>query len=328
MFNKKFIFNPFKKLIKRKSLLLVTFFLSSTSFALDTFDLYQILNNSTIRVNIIENYGSDQRELHRAGSGVIINEYRGKYYILTNAHVLLSQFCLLDAVDENCQDYLYDDSKTIVVDTTNSSYEYPITGDDFIFWEDLDLAVIVLDSTMYKDDMDGFDVIKMGGIWHPLQKVYSAGFPLVLGNYKDYRNIFYDSCVINSVILDEESLIELDNYSIVHDCRVAGGMSGGPLVSDDGELMGINGLIGDAIFEQGIFGQITSTDFDNLNYAYAIHVYELYSSVLTTNSGNFNPQSKFYNFLPRLSIFEHQGLYDYFIEELNLEKNLVDKVFK
>lgn len=327
MLTRKPIFKAFLELIKRKYLLLVAFFLSLNSSALDTLDLYQILNNSTIRVNIIENYGTEQRELHRAGSGVIINEYRGKYYILTNAHVLLSQFCLLDAEDENCQDYLYDESKTIVVDTTNSSYEYPITDDDFIFWENLDLAVIVLDSSMY-EEMDGFEVIEMGGIWHPLQKVYSAGFPLVLGNYKDYRNIFYDSCVINSVILDEESLIELDNYSIVHDCRVAGGMSGGPLVSDDGELMGINGLAGDAILEQGIFGQITSTDFDNLNYAYAIHIYELYSSVLTTNSGNFNPQSKFYNFLPRLSIYEHQGLYDYFIEELNLEKTLVNKIFK
>ena len=317
----------FNKLFTKKFHLLVCFFLSSSSFAIDTFDLYQILNNSTVRVNIMENYDTDEQELFVAGSGTVINKYRDKYFILTNAHVLLSQFCLIDAKDENCENFLYDDSITIVVDTTDSRYEYPISGDDFIFWEDLDLAVIILDSSKYVE-MDDFEVIEIGGIWHPLLQVYSAGFPLVLGNYKDYRDIFYDSCVINSTITDDKSLIQLSNYSIVHDCRVAGGMSGGPLASEDGKLLGINGLIGDAILEQGIMGKITAADFDNLNYAYAIHIYQLYYAVLTTETGNFNPQSKFYNFLPRLSRIEHQQLYDYYIKEAYIEKRLVDKVFK
>ena len=62
MLTRKPLLEPFLELIKKKYLLLVAFFLSLNSSALDTFDLYQILNNSTIRVNIIENYGTDNKE--------------------------------------------------------------------------------------------------------------------------------------------------------------------------------------------------------------------------------------------------------------------------
>lgn len=319
------IIESFLKIFKKSYVLVAVFLLTTNSFALENHDVSQILNNSTVRINIWENYNTDGQELLAGGSGIVINKYKDSYFILTNAHVLLSQFCLLDS-DENCENFYYDDSVTLLVDTENSTFEYPVLEEDFIFWQDLDLAVIVLDSAKY-EEMDNFQAIEIGGFFHPLQQVYSAGFPLVLGNNKDYRDIFYDSCVINAVISDEESLIELSNYSLVHDCRIAGGMSGGPLVSQDGKLIGINGLIGDVILEQGLLGKITIADFDNLNYAYAILIYDLYVEVLLTDSGNFNPQSKFYNFLPRLSKKEHPEFYDY-LEQFNLKESLQNKLFK
>lgn len=321
------IIGSFIKLFMKNYILLTCFFLATNNFALGTHEISKILESSTVRINLWENYNTAKQELYAGGSGIVLNKYRDNYFILTNAHVLLSQFCLLDSVDENCEDLLFDDSITIIVDTTDSSYEYPVTDEDFIFWEDLDLAVIAIDGAMY-EEMDNLQILEIGGMWHPLQQVYSAGFPLVIGNYKDYRDIFYDSCVINAGIFDEVGMGELMNYSIVHDCSVAGGMSGGPLISGDGKLMGINGLIGDAILEQGFMGKITSADFDNLNYAYAIHIYDLYGSVAGTNTGNFNPQSKFYNFLPRLSRKEHDGLYDYLLDDLNNTESLVNKMFK
>tara|TARA_B100000575_G_C23082816_1_gene623905 strand:+ start:465 stop:1445 length:981 start_codon:yes stop_codon:yes gene_type:complete len=320
------IIESFLKLFKKSYVLMALFLLTTNSFALENHEVSQILNNSTVRINIWENYNTDEQELLAGGSGIVINKYKDSYFILTNAHVLLAQFCLLDAVDENCENLFHDDSVSLLVDTTNSTFEYPVLEEDFIFWQDTDLAVIALDSAKY-EEMDNFQAIEIGGFFHPLQQVYSAGFPLVLGNNKDYRDIFYDSCVINAAISDEESLIKLSNYSLVHDCRIAGGMSGGPLVSQDGKLIGINGLIGDVILEQGLLGKITIADFDNLNYAYAIFIYDLYLEVLLTNSGNFNPQSKFYNFLPRLSKKEHLEFYDY-LEQFDFVESLQNKLFK
>ena len=317
----------FIKLIMKNYILLTCFFLAINNFALGTNEIAQILKSSTVRISLWENYDTTDKELYAGGSGIVLNKYRDTYFILTNAHVVLSQFCLLDSEDENCENLLLGDSITLTVDTMDSSFEYIVTEEDFIFWEDLDLAVISIDGAMYKE-MDDLQKLEIGGMWHPLQPVYSSGFPLVIGNYKNYRDIFYDSCVINAGIFDEAGMQELMNYSMVHDCSVAGGMSGGPLVTQDGKLMGINGLIGDAVLEQGWWGNIISSDFDNLKYAYAIHIYDLYGSVLVAQTGNFDPQSKFYNFLPRLSRKEHEGLYGYLLDNLNANKSLLNKMFK
>jgi len=321
----------FIKLFIKNYILLACFFIATNNFALGTNEISHILKSSTVRISIWENYGTTDQELYAGGSGIVLNKYRETYFILTNAHVLLSQFCLLDSVDENCEDLLHDDSMTLTVDTTDSSFEYPVTDEDFIFWEDIDLAVIAIDGAMY-EEMDDLQKLEIGGVWHPLQSVYSAGFPLVIGNYKNYRDIFYDSCVINAGIFDEVGMEELMGYSMVHDCNVAGGMSGGPLVTQDGKLMGINGLIGDAILEQGWLGNIISSDFDNLKYAYAIHINDLYGSVLSSDyagfpTGNFDPESKFYNFLPHLSRKENAKLYDFF-DDTYEDKELLNKVFK
>ena len=310
----------------KNCLLLICFFLTTNNFALGTNEISQILKSSTVRISLWENYDTADKELYAGGSGIVLNKYKETYFILTNAHVLLSEFCLIDSADENCEDLLHDDSITLTVDTTDSSFEYPVTDKDFFYWEEIDLAIIAIDGAMY-EEMDDFKKLEIGGMWHPLQTVYSAGYPLVLGNYKDYRDIFYDTCVINAGIFDAAGKEELSNYSIVHDCNIAGGMSGGPLVTQDGKLLGINGLAGDAYIEQGLLGNIISSDFDDLKYSYAIHIIDLYDFVLGYNTGNFDPQSKFYNFLPRLSRKEYAELYD-ILDDAYEDKELLNKVFK
>ena len=302
-------------LFGKKFIVLAFLIFSQNSLALGTFELSEKLRNSTVRINIWENYGNEyMKDVFSGGSGIVLNKYRDTYFILTNAHVVLERFCLVEQyLETDCEDDYLDDSLTIVIDTPDSSFEYPISNEDFIYWEDLDLAVIAIEGSI--DETENFQVLEIGGIWHPLQQVYSVGFPFVLGNNKNYRDIFYDSCVVNAGILDEEGLIETSNYSIVHDCAISGGMSGGPLVSEDGKLIAVNGLKGVEILEQGWSGQITYTDFDNLNHAYGIHIYDLYVAALNTESGNFDPRSKFYNFLPRLSLDEHKSFYDFLLNE-------------
>ena len=146
-------------------------------------------------------------------------------------------------------------------------------------------------------------------------EVFSSGYPLVLGNQSNYRKMFFTSGVINSLIDSDQGLADLENYSIVHNSGITGGMSGGPLVDNNGMLLGINGLVGAPELEQGFLGAIVDFDFDNFNYSYAIHIYDFYNAVITTDSGNFDSNSKFFGFLPRLSKSEHLALYNYFIDE-------------
>ena len=310
------VFGFFKLLIKNL-VLLIFFVFSPNSYALERVELWEKLYNSTVRINVWNNHGTENAENVWGGSGIVFNKYKDTYFILTNAHVVLNDYCLLnDSVNPYCKDTFFSGSATIVVDTPYSTYEYPVSNEDFIFWKELDLAIIALEF----DFEESFQIMEIGeGLLHPLQQVYSAGFPIVLGNYQPYRELYADACVINSII-DEEGREELSNYSIAHDCAISGGMSGGPLVTEDGKLVGVNGLRGLPDLEQ--------SDYDQLNYAYAIHIYNLYEKVLITDSGNFNPQSKFYNFLPRLSQREHQALYDYFLNDFDAEKKRLYRMFK
>ena len=128
-----------------------TLIISSSSFALDSFDIYQTLEKSTLRLSIWENweaYDSDDEYVAFAGSGVIINKVGKKYFILTNAHVVLKEYCLFEEIT-NCQDEGWDDTMTIVIDNELSEYEYSIGNEDIIYWENLDLAVVILDMSLW-----------------------------------------------------------------------------------------------------------------------------------------------------------------------------------
>ena len=109
-----------------------------------------------------------------------------------------------------------------------------------MYWIGWDFAVIKVDMNNYiiEDQYHEFNPIKIGGDWYPLMDVYGAGFPSILGNYdKNYAEIIFCSGVVNTMFMDEDSLYQLGNYSIAHSCTLAGGMSGGPLVDEDGLLL-------------------------------------------------------------------------------------------
>lgn len=311
--------------MRLSSLIITLSLFASQLLALDNLAIYQSLERSTVRVTIWENYETEaDKSAFFGGSGIIFNRVGNRYFILTNAHVVLDKYCLF--YEEDCEDEWHDSSKTIVIDSVLSSYEYPIDYENIVYWSNLDLAVIALDLSKYQTE-DVFRPIPVGGSWHPLMRVYGSGFPIVLGNNKDYRDIFYCSGEINSAILDEQGLNELLNYSMVHSCGISGGMSGGPLVDQSGKLLGINGLIGDAQLTQTESGEIDELDFDNLKYAYSIHIYDLYEAVISHQAGNFNPRSVFYNFIPKLTLVDHKVFYSYLMERYPSEVLRINKVF-
>jgi serine protease Do len=109
--------------------------------------------------------------------------------------------------------------------------------------ECLDLAVIQIDSD------DTFPVLGWyeGDIPQALE-VYSAGFPLGDPNFTLTKGI-----VSKADVPQEDSWASLDHV-IEHDARIRGGNSGGPLVAENGHVVGVN-YAGD----------------DELDYNFAIH---------------------------------------------------------
>tara|TARA_B100001250_G_C19810468_1_gene795461 strand:- start:2706 stop:3683 length:978 start_codon:yes stop_codon:yes gene_type:complete len=283
----------------------------------DVSNIYETLRNTTVRVNIWENYDNDDAEVYLRGSGIILNKVNDTYFILTNAHVILEDYCFLYVTEyEDCEDTFYDDSLTIVIDTIDSKHEYPVYYDDIIYWEDRDLAVIALNESTYTEKTNFQTIEVSGGIVEPLQSVYVSGFPLVTGNFGDYGGLFVDVCVINSYTLDEEGMNDLAGYEVYHSCSVAGGMSGGPLVNNKGMLIGVNGMVGMPTIDEGWFSH-SHLDYDDQNFSYSIDIWQLYNGVIFGLPDNFNSKNKFYNFLPRLEYAGNEELYYWLKETVN-----------
>lgn len=108
--------------------------------------------------------------------------------------------------------------------------------------ECLDLAVIQLDG----DDFP-FMAWREGKIATALD-VYSAGFPLGDPEFTLTKGI-----VSKADVSSDDSWASLDHV-IEHDARIRGGNSGGPLVDEDGRVVGVN-----------------YAGIDELDYNYAIH---------------------------------------------------------
>ena len=65
---------------------------------LDSLDLYEKISDSTIRINIWEEYNTENKSVYGGGTGVVINEINDLYFIVTNAHVVLESFCFNDSI--------------------------------------------------------------------------------------------------------------------------------------------------------------------------------------------------------------------------------------
>ena len=278
---------------------------------LDSFDLYQKIEQSTVRINIWEDYEKESGVAITGGTGVVINEIDGTYYILTNSHVILDTFCFNDYQD-GCIDKEWDDRYSIVIDHPNFEYEYLIEYSQIMYWFEYDIGVIAIDLS---DEPDSFIPIEIGGAWHPLMKIYGAGYPSILGNYyKNYADMVFCSGVVNTLFSDEEALSQLANYAIAHSCTLAGGMSGGPLVDGYGLLLGINGLTGVSELRRDQTGEIADLDIAPANFNYAVDIWDIYRLEIEDDEGHFNSESLFYNYLPKLTYYYHYDFYESYIE--------------
>ena len=302
--------------------LFFSFLTSSTSnvSALDSFEMYETLNKSTVRINIWENFDSDYAEIYNGGTGIVLNRIGNTYFILTNAHVVLEEYCL---GEKNCKDTMYEDSISIVIDHPDSIYEYEVDSNSYTWWIEYDLAIIALEV----DEEEVFSPIEIGGHWHPLLQVYGAGFPQIQGNYdKDYSDMVFCAGVVNTLFTDEEALSQLSNYSIAHSCTLAGGMSGGPLVDDEGKLLGINGLGFVAFVDED-----ETIDISESLFNYAVDIWDLYMLEIVSaedEDGHFNSDSIFYNYLPMLSYDYHSDFYDSYLEIYSDRVDQINQLFE
>mgnify|MGYP001335914984 CR=1 FL=1 len=137
----------------KKILIIIIVLFPTSSFALDSYDVYKTLSNSTVKISIWDNYNNNDKSVITWGTGVVINKIDNRFFILTNAHVMLEKYCLVLEPTKVCKDKTWGKDTTITIDAHESEFEYTI-GENFVWWPDHDLAVIAVDIDEFVAAMD------------------------------------------------------------------------------------------------------------------------------------------------------------------------------
>ncbi len=343
------------------------------SYSVDTSKISKILKQSTVYISLKHSETLDEIAV---GSGVVINRIKNKFYILTNSHVIIyrddngdifkpeelgydvwfhpHESVISDELDSfMVDDYIYWDSEDgqdfaiLVIDFDHWIEE----GYDFIPFEVINdpsflengknINDFIKKKKLSIEDIPKMVPIKIGSSFevNELDTVYAAGYPLIAGNKTQHaKHIFITSGEVNSFITVEEDLEYLNNYSIVYRLGIKGGMSGGPVVNSEGELIAINGLTESAytVMQQAskkvkktsafiprvfsfFVGLFLDDSIDKARevskqvyipeksvYDYGIIIEDIILASLLDNEFNNNPSSNFYNYLPLENIPEDE----------------------
>ena len=284
--------------------------LTFDAYSMSTKKIASILKNSTVYVEILD----EEEEIYSRGTGIVINKKDGKYYILTNAHVVTEEW---DSNDEPT--YLPEEfyitvwpSKSLV----NGEYHPGYYIIDYMVWSSLDLAILILDynnpdggifniDNPKEEDYVDFVPIKLSNSFDltELDTIYTAGYPHVLGSgFSDINtpDIFITKAEINSFVTTEEGWRETDYYSIVFRGGVKSGASGGPLVNSRAELVGVNGL-GESHYsvQEKSFGSEEIIP-EHAVYDFALDINDFILLALLDDKYNNNPESIFFGYLPKI----------------------------
>ena len=148
---------------------------------------------------------------NRGGSGVIVEKQGEIYYVLTNWHVV-----------EAVGDY-----QIITPDGASHEVYYGLIER----LPGLDLAIIPFRS------QNNYPIAQINStVVQPGETVYVAGWPRSGSNFRQ-RTFFVSQGVITQRIAGRK------DYNLLYDNLVRTGMSGGPILNQAGQLVGINGLV-------------------------------------------------------------------------------------
>ena len=188
-----------------------------------------IVGVSNYQTQTIQGTGTKSLVETSVGTGFIfkVDKANNKYYVLTNYHVIKD--------NEKLKIYFGYEDKYV-------DCEY-VGGN-----ENLDLAVVTFMSNKE------YVLLPLGDT----KDINQGDFAVAIGNANGYQ--FYGSVTFGAISYINRRLVGEEALFLQHDVAINPGNSGGPLLSLDGEVIGVNTL------------KIVDSDIDNMGFSISIDV--------------------------------------------------------
>lgn len=192
----------------------------------------------------------------QGGSGFLIGSTSGAEYMITNSHVVRMNEETMATVSEIVGTEVNNSNSNLVVNVAVKA-DLMIPATIVNYSDDLDFAILKLSQPIY--DREALTISNNEGNAVETQPVYALGFPYALEQVQDTQYHTTEDVNITNGIVSKRITINNMNY-IQHGASIAGGNSGGPLVDQNGYVVGVNQAImntsGEGLFDQNYFYSI------------------------------------------------------------------------
>lgn len=197
----------------------------------------------------------------QGGSGFLIGATSGAEYMITNAHVVRMNSEMMQIVSEAEGTEVNNSNSNLVVNVAVKA-DMMIPATIVNYSDELDFAILKLSQPIY--DREPLTINNGSENAVETQPIYALGFPYALEQLQDTQYHTIEDVNITNGIVSKRITINNMNY-IQHGASIAGGNSGGPLVDQNGYVVGVNQAVMNTSNE-GLFDQ---------NYFYSIEISEV-----------------------------------------------------
>ena len=267
----------------------ITIIAPETSVALSPSEVGQIAQQITVLIQTPS----------ASGSGIIVSRNGNTYTIITNEHVIRN-------VASGAEVHL----------TTHDNTTHRVLGSKIKIVPGVDMAVLELVSNKdYLVSEIGDSAGTIAG-----SNVYVSGFPVITASITRAIYTFTEGKITANA-----SQPLADGYSLVYNNNTLPGMSGGPVLNEDGALIGVHGRADIDSTTTKATGNPNVRIKTGFNLGIPIHIYLSWSGTGTTSGGNSLPtvtpkpgtQPKADDFVLRAGDKYKQGDYEGAIRDLD-----------
>lgn len=230
------------KILKRLSVLILSmmFMMSISGTVMAQTDANAAVNearNGVLQINLLYVDQNGNEHLIQGGSGFLIGATSGAEYVLTNAHVVtMDNESKKIATERFGVDFFNSNNlsmKLQVVVMRDVTIEATIERSSV----EMDFAVLKLEQPIY--DRAPLVINSQDNSVEATSSVYALGFPAILELGQDSTYYTSDDVSVTAGIVSKYTTLDNINY-IQHSATLSGGNSGGPLVNQNGEVVGLN----------------------------------------------------------------------------------------